>query len=117
MLNVERLAGRLRLPELSPAEYERRLAGFANDYCDVVYHVLSATGSQYPPWSERHMAALVESVQRRQLPSLHVLNMIVSWVLFELRWRATHRQLTPDEIHIHEAAWRLSDCLHGPRTN
>jgi hypothetical protein len=96
------------LPPLPPDEFERRLAGFIDDVCTVFHHVLR--GEAYP--NTATMAALCDSVERRALPDLHVLNRVVGWVLCEL----SDARL-PDEAigQVLAAAWRISDCLHGPR--
>ena len=101
------------MPPLPPAEFERRLDGFIGDVMLVSAHVISDPA--YPNTSS--MRALCQSVERRAFPDLHVLNRVTGWTLFELGWRARYRPLTPDEQHISDAAWRISDSLNGPRTH
>jgi hypothetical protein len=52
---------------------------------------------------------------RRELPSLPVLTQVVGWACFMLRHVRQTRQLTTAEQHVHSAAWRLSDAIHGSR--
>jgi hypothetical protein len=100
-------------PALPPAEFERRLDGFIGDVMLVSAHVISDPA--YPDTSS--MRALCQSVERREFPDLHVLNRVVGWVLFQMKWNQQSRPLTADEHHISDAAWRISDSLNGPRAN
>ena len=42
---------------------------------------------------------------------------VVGWVCFQTRWDRKYRQLTPDELRVEDAAWRLSDALHAARAS
>jgi hypothetical protein len=97
-------------PPLSPAERDRAADGLIADVLIVEAHVISD-----PAYPNTHsMTALVESITRRAFPDLHVLNKVVGWTLFEMKWREKYRPLTPTETDIHAAADRLSTAMHGP---
>jgi hypothetical protein len=112
MLNCERPH---RFPPLPADEFERRLDGFILDYLTVIRHVLRSDDYYTTPT----MMALCDSIPRHELPDLHVLAKVVGWVLFTMSWNEKHRRqsLTDEEKEIHAAAWRISDCLHGPRNH
>jgi hypothetical protein len=111
MLKCERTT----LPPLAPGDYERALSGVIHDYSEVLYHVLMDSGHWYPSWGQQHMAILVDCATRRVFPPLEVLARIIGWVCFTLDWHAKYRELTDQERAIRDAAWRISDALHGPR--
>jgi hypothetical protein len=96
--------------ELDRARQDAVIDTWLADYGDVMYHLWSSP--EYP--NTRTMTALLDHLQRRQLPPIPVLKTVIGWVLFEMQWRAKFRPLTPDELTVREAAERLSDSLYGP---
>jgi hypothetical protein len=105
---------RINMPPLPPAERERALNGLLDDLVTVFAHVLSEP-TLYPATTS--VQELGQSVIRREFPDLHLLNCIVGFVLNQMKWTARSRHLTAEEHHINDAAWRISDALHGPRAN
>ena len=57
-------------PPLPADEFHRRLDGFIDDVCDVMHHVIGDP-TNYPSTST--IVALVEHVEQRKFPNLHVL--------------------------------------------
>jgi hypothetical protein len=98
---------------LTPAERAAAVDALIADFITVARHVIG--DPEYP--LTRSLAALMASAEAREWPDLYVLNRVVGGVLFTLRWKQQHHPLTPAESRVMEAAWRLSDSLHGPRGN
>jgi hypothetical protein len=61
------------------------------------------------------ITALVESVERGELPSIDVFNQLCGWTIFMTEYNRKRRPLRPDELAALDAAWRLSDAIHGCR--
>ena len=107
---------RIHLPPLPPHVFAARLDGFVADYADVARHVLVDRGEWYPPWSNPNNGRRSSAcTARRELPPLDIVATVLSWVLFSLNWHERYRRLTDTECALRDAAWRLSDSLHGPR--
>ena len=100
------------LEHLDPASRAAAIAGFTDDLVTVCAHVVR-NKRDYP--DTHTMAALVAAMERRECPALPVLTTVVAWVCFTMRWNGKSRELTDDEIAIRDAAWRISDAIHGPR--
>ena len=94
---------------LSRDEFARLLPLVLDDYVPVMRFAVRT----FPPTST--MLQFYESVRTYDFPPLAILNTVVGFVLNEFYWLAKRRPLTTDEQHIHAAAWRLSDAMHGPR--
>jgi hypothetical protein len=87
------------------------VAAFVDDYIRVVSHLLGDTTNAYP-WNPK-LEDLAASVRSGDFAPVWLIAKVVSWCLFEMSWRRKYRPLTPDEIAIEDAGWRLSDALHG----
>src|SRR5260221_13299670 len=96
---------------LSAAERQRRLAGIVEDYLTIARFVLGNGAIA----ATHTKVALHDYAKSYTFPDLETLNTVVGWTINELQWTAKVRPLTPHEHLISEAAWRLSDALHGQR--
>jgi hypothetical protein len=90
-----------------------------DDTIDVVFTVLKfirpkqdPNAAQYPkppiPHGHRDTwAAVKASLERHELPPLWALRQVAGWACIELYWRTKGRALTPEEVRIGAAAYRL----------
>jgi hypothetical protein len=92
-----------------------------NDLCTVMSAYLNPANRYVSTDRDHVAAAVVDAIAATTFPPLDTVKELVAPVC----WETTHpsgntrnqrqRPLTPDEIRVSAAAWRLSDALHGLR--
>jgi hypothetical protein len=92
------------MTEIPPLEV---FEGFVADYVAVLHHVMP--NRDYFPTNHRVRTALLHSLDTLTI-DLPALTIAVAWVCHTLTG-----SLSPDEIRVRDASWRLSDAIHGMR--
>jgi hypothetical protein len=98
---------------MNPVVRARAINAFLDDLLCVEHHVLDNPRA-YAGAPPATLAIIIASIAQHDLPPIDALADLIAWVCDRMSGPSLQPR-SPSDLAAGEAAWRLSDALHGKR--